>query len=180
MTCFEAQSNIMAFIDKKLPNDKVIEFVRHTKHCPNCSEELEIYYTLVVGMREIDEGKDLSANFKKDLENELDKIDNRVKNVKRAKISTFGIVLATAVVAFFTFYGIVLDKAYNIEQNMLKQRQGSQYFYEHFQEYLYFENRDIVKEATYVEVVEEKNFYEKINSYISTHIQYDSGLEIEE
>ena len=29
MTCLEAQSNIMAFIEKKLPDDVIPDFVKH-------------------------------------------------------------------------------------------------------------------------------------------------------
>lgn len=172
MTCFEAQSNIMAFIDKKLPDDEVTEFVRHVKHCPNCSEELEIYYTLIVGMREVDTGKELSLNFKKDLETELDRIDSRYKNVKRAKVSTFSVVCIAVVVAFFIFYGRILDKVYDIEQRMIKERQGNYYFYESFQEYIHVKDKDIVYEATHIEEAPEKTFYEKVQSYIMTHIDY--------
>ena len=53
MTCLEAQSKIMAFIENKLPDDELKEFIKHVKNCENCSEELEIYYTLIVGMKKI-------------------------------------------------------------------------------------------------------------------------------
>ena len=40
MTCLEAQSKIMAFIENKLPDDELKEFIKHVKNCENCSEEL--------------------------------------------------------------------------------------------------------------------------------------------
>lgn len=172
MTCFESQSNIMAFIDKKLNDEQLTEFVRHVKHCPNCSEELEIYYTLIVGMREVDTGKELSLNFKKDLENELDKIDSRYKTVKRAKISTVSVIFIAAIIVFFIFYGRVLDKVYDIEQRMIKDRQGQYYFYQTFDQYIPVNERNLYHEATYVEKEPEKTFYQQIRSYISTHIDY--------
>ena len=177
MTCLEAQSNIMAFIDKKLNDDQVTEFVRHVKHCPNCFEELEIHYTLIVGMRELDNNKELSLNFKKDLEDELNRWDNKVRHAKRFKISTFSVVFVAAVIFLFFMYGRILNKVYNIEQRMLKERQGQFYFYEQFEDYLTACDNDIVKMATEVKVPEEKTFYEKIHLYNMTHIDYD---EIEE
>ena len=72
MTCLEAQSKIMAFIENKLPDDELKEFIKHVKNCDNCSEELEIYYTLIVGMKELDNEENLSTNFKKELDDKLD------------------------------------------------------------------------------------------------------------
>ena len=65
MTCLEAQSNIMAFIEKKLPDDVIPDFVKHMRYCKNCREELEIYYTLIVGMHQVDNNQELSQNFAK-------------------------------------------------------------------------------------------------------------------
>ena len=162
----------MAFIDEKLPDEKVTNFVRHIKNCPCCFEELEIHYTLIVGMRQLDNNKELSLDFKKDLETELNKIDNKVKNVKRFKISTFSIVFVSIVVFLLFIYGKVLDRVYTIEQNMLKESQGKYYFYDNFQEYIYTEEEDLVKYVTRVEKPKEKTFYEKIHSYNITHIDY--------
>ena len=110
MTCLEAQSNIMAFVDKKLDDDSTQNFVRHMKHCDNCAEELEIYYTLIVGMRQLDNNEELSHNFKKDLYDELTRIENKAKNAKRFKISTFGIVFTAAVIGFFIWHFTKKDK----------------------------------------------------------------------
>ena len=65
MTCLEAQSNIMAFIEKKLPDDVIPGFVKHMRYCKNCREELEIYYTLIIGTHQVDNNQELSQNFAK-------------------------------------------------------------------------------------------------------------------
>ena len=83
MTCLEAQSKIMAFIENKLPDDELKEFIKHVKNCENCSEELEIYYTLIVGMKELDNEENLSTNFKKELDDKLDEEMTRMTAVKR-------------------------------------------------------------------------------------------------
>ena len=169
MTCLEAQSNIMGFIDKKLPDDKVTDFVRHVKYCPNCMEELEIHYTLIVGMRELDNNKELSLNFKKDLDEELNRWDNKVKNVKRFKMSTFSIVFVAAVIFFFFMYGQILNKVYHIEQRLIKEKQGKYYFYEQFEDYMPVSQRDIVIDSIELNKPVEKTYYEKIHSYNLTH-----------
>jgi hypothetical protein len=136
MTCLEAQSNIMAFIDKKLPEDKVNDFVRHVKNCPNCSEELEIYYTLIVGTRQLDNNEELSKDFDKDLQNELLRISNKVKKAKRFRVSAFGIFCVAVIGLFGFFYNSCLNKVYKIEQNIIKAAQGETYFYDCFGEYI--------------------------------------------
>lgn len=179
MTCLEAQSNIMGFIDKKLPDDRVTEFVRHVKNCPNCMEELEIHYTLIVGMRELDNNKELPSNLKKDLENELNRWDNRVKNVKRFKISTFGIVFVTVVILFFIIYGQILNKVYDIEQRIIKEKQGNYYFYELFDDYMSFDKKDLLIVSREDNKPVEKTYYEKIHVYNITHVDDEGETEQE-
>ena len=43
MNCLEAQSKIMAFIENKLPDDELREFIKDVRSCKNCYEELDIY-----------------------------------------------------------------------------------------------------------------------------------------
>lgn len=171
MTCLEAQSNIMEFIDKKLPDDKITDFVRHMKYCPNCSEELEIYYTLIVGMRQLDNNLELSQNFKKDLNDELARLENKIKKVKRFKISTFSIVFAVFVVIMFLFYNRCLNKVYNIEQVMLKERQGETYFYDYFGEYIGICDENIIEYQKNIAKPAEETFYDKVHFYNLTHIK---------
>ena len=59
MNCLEAQSKIMAFIENKLPDDELREFIKHVRSCKNCYEELDIYYTLIVGMKQLDESDNI-------------------------------------------------------------------------------------------------------------------------
>ncbi|MBE5945813.1 MAG: zf-HC2 domain-containing protein [Lachnospiraceae bacterium] len=170
MTCLEAQSNIMAFIEHRLPDDQVEDFVRHMKYCPNCFEELEIYYTLIVGMRQLDDNTELSHNFTQDLNDELNKLTSKVKTAKRFKISSFGVVFAVAVALLVVFYNHCLSKVYNIEQVMLKQSQGNEFFYEYFSDYIDFEDRDIVVEMTTVPEIAEPTFYDIVHYYNMKHV----------
>lgn len=170
MTCLEAQSNIMAFIDKKLPDDRVTDFVRHMKYCPNCSEELEIYYTLIVGMRQLDSNEELSQNFKQELNDELERLEHKVKKVKRFKISTFSIVFAAIVVIMFIFYNRGLSKVYNIEQIMLKESQGVSYFYDYFGDYIGMCEDDLIVASEIKNKPLEETFYDKVHRYNQTHV----------
>ena len=79
---------------------------------------------LIVGMHQVDNNQELSQNFAKDLENELNRLEHRVKQAKRFKFSTFGLVFGVAVVFLFFVYNQCLDKVYNIEQRMKLEAQG--------------------------------------------------------
>lgn len=169
MTCLEAQSNIMAFIDGKLSDDEVTSFVRHMQTCKNCSEELEIYYTLIVGMRKLDNNEDLPQNFKTLLNEDLDKAKGKVQKAKRFKISAFSVFFIAFVIVLFLFYGRILQKVHNIEQGTLKERQGDYYFLGNFEDYLSFVDEDIIVNQKDKYTVREKTVYENIRKYNLIH-----------
>ena len=172
MTCLEAQSNIMAFIDGKLSDDEVTSFVRHMQNCKNCSEELEIYYTLIIGMRKLDNNEDLPQNFKTLLEEDLDKAKNKVQKAKRFKISTFGVFFIAFVMVLSLYYGRILHKVYITEQIITKERQGDFYYLDNWDEYMEFSDNDIIVNQKNKYIKKEKTTYQKIRSYIITH-HYD-------
>mgnify|MGYP000786167360 CR=1 FL=1 len=51
MNCLEAQSKIIAYIDNKLEKEEKTDFLKHITRCKDCKEELNIYYTMIEGMR---------------------------------------------------------------------------------------------------------------------------------
>ena len=179
MTCLEAQSNIMAFIEKKLPDDVIPGFVKHMRYCKNCREELEIYYTLIVGMHQVDNNQELSQNFAKDLENELNRLEHNVKKAKRFKISTFGIIIGVAVASIFFAYNQCLDKVYGIEQRMKLETQGDTYFYDTFGTDMSFCLRDIVQEIEEDSRPAEPTFYERFREYQMMHPELEEKEENE-
>ncbi len=52
--CVEIQSWISDYIDGSLPPDKLERFVRHVETCGECKEELNIYYTLYLGILQLE------------------------------------------------------------------------------------------------------------------------------
>ena len=120
MNCLEAQSKIMAFIENKLPDDELREFIKHVRSCKNCYEELDIYYTLIVGMKQLDESDNISTDFKNALDKHLEEEMNRLTTVKRIANSTILVGIAAVVAGLIWLYSGVLDKVYNYEQNKTK------------------------------------------------------------
>ena len=67
MTCREAERLVMPYINGSITDEELKAFVEHIDHCPDCREELEIYFTVDVGIRQLDEGTG-SYNIKGALE----------------------------------------------------------------------------------------------------------------
>ena len=56
MTCEEAERLVMPYINGSITDEELEGFIKHIEHCPECREELEIYFTVDVGIRQLDEG----------------------------------------------------------------------------------------------------------------------------
>ena len=73
MTCIKAQSMIVSFVDNKLSIEELEEFLDHVNSCKTCREELEVYYTLLTAMKQLNEDRNLSDNFSLELKEKLGK-----------------------------------------------------------------------------------------------------------
>jgi hypothetical protein len=107
MTCLEVQGLATPFLNDKLDQVKLEDYLYHVNHCAACKEELEVYYTLLTGMKLLDEDRNLSNNFHLDFENKLRKVEDRI--LKR-KLQLFQkkviLVLIMGAIAFLTNFGI--------------------------------------------------------------------------
>lgn len=72
MNCQETQSNIMNYINHHLSNEQTKSFIEHIRSCPDCQDELEINYIVMVGLQQLDDGEILSVDFRKKLKEDID------------------------------------------------------------------------------------------------------------
>lgn len=100
MNCQEAQSKIQQYINDSLSQTETKEFIHHVRNCRNCRDELEIHYILSVGMQQLDEGEVLSADFQKELE---DNIHRRYEKIVKEESwqRSFHVVLFSSIFSFF-------------------------------------------------------------------------------
>ena len=70
MECKEIQKLFIPFIDDKLSVSDLAAFLDHMDTCKECREEYDIYYTVIMGMRYLDERQNISE-FKRDSEQKL-------------------------------------------------------------------------------------------------------------
>ena len=71
MTCREAQQMVMPYINHQLSDEELEAFLLHIEECPDCREELEIYFTVDYGIRQLDDDTgayDIPGALKKSLE----------------------------------------------------------------------------------------------------------------
>ncbi|MDO5147161.1 MAG: zf-HC2 domain-containing protein [Eubacteriales bacterium] len=109
MNCQETQSNIMNYINDRLSQEETKEFLSHVRSCPDCWDELEINYILFVGMRQLDDGEVLSADFQEKLRED---IEGRYLQIKREEEWQRG--FRVAVFAFvFSFFLWFLGEVIN-------------------------------------------------------------------
>ena len=70
MDCKELQAKFIPFVDDKLSISDLDAFLHHMDTCEECREEYDIYYTMIMGMRYLDEKENISE-FKIDSEQKL-------------------------------------------------------------------------------------------------------------
>lgn len=107
MTCQETQASIMAFIEDTLPKEDTIPFIDHVTSCSECMDELEVYYIMMSGMKELDQGVQGNTDFRQALLDELDeryeKIELENERSNLLLIVIFALMLITIIVGGFLF-----------------------------------------------------------------------------
>ncbi len=165
MNHLEAQSYIMPFIDGKIPVNKQNDFVIHMKNCKKCHEELEIYYTLMVGMRQLDNNQELSTDFNRDLEQELIKLKAKAKNKKRLSVSVFSVVFITLALVLISMYMGGLGRVYLYEQHTKQESQGQYYFKDSLEDSLCIETEDKVYKSEEINKKNAVTDFDRIRRY---------------
>ncbi|MBQ9984477.1 MAG: zf-HC2 domain-containing protein [Lachnospiraceae bacterium] len=164
MTCLEAQSKIIAYIDYNLDKEQKKEFLRHIQCCENCREELDIYYTMIEGMRQLDSNQSLSEDFSVKLSNRMEhemKQSRKKRSLLRSSVLLLVVATFSAVMIGYVNF---LDMLHQDEQAKLKEAQGQYYYSRTFKE-LMFEPEEIEYTINVESTEKESTFYEKVRQY---------------
>ena len=71
-SCREIEKMVMPYINHQLDEVQLEQFLKHIKSCSSCREELEIYYTVSLGLRQLDSGSgvyDIAGSLEESMEN---------------------------------------------------------------------------------------------------------------
>jgi hypothetical protein len=122
MNCNRVQSLITPFINNQIETKEIEEFVLHVENCPNCREELEVYYALLTAMRQLDEDKNLSDDFGLELSQKLERSLERVIHAKYTYLRKKSILFfAMILLAFFMSFRYA-NKSQENENIIIKSR----------------------------------------------------------
>lgn len=100
ITCKQAEKMVMPYIDYELDEEQLEQFLYHIQHCPECKEELEIYYTVFLGLRQLDAGVG-KYDFAATMEESLDEAWLKIHTVHLRKTICYA-VNTLSVVAILT------------------------------------------------------------------------------
>ena len=165
MNHLEAQSYIMPFINGQIPPAKQEEFVMHMKSCSKCHEELEVYYILLNGMKQLDSNTKLSINFSADLDNKLNRLYKGAKGRNNIKLSAFSIFMAGILLVAAIVYATCISSVYSYEQRAKVYAQGEYYFSTNLSGLIIDDDTDRIMEAQQFVIIDEITNYERIRSY---------------
>ncbi|ADL04462.1 anti-sigma factor family protein [Lacrimispora saccharolytica] len=90
MTCKEAERLVMPYIKDELTDEELGEFLTHMESCTECREELEIYFTVDVGIRQLD-SETGNYNIKGTLEAAIEQSRQRLQLVRCIKIARYAV-----------------------------------------------------------------------------------------
>lgn len=106
MDCRIAQQKIMAYIERKLNDREMEEFVEHIRECKTCSEELEVYFTIHYALENLDDKGQESFDIKDLLEKDLEDAEHRISGRSILKFyRRLFVVLLTLITAVLLITG---------------------------------------------------------------------------
>lgn len=110
MECKRAMELITQFINEQMNPEETEAFFSHIDSCPECREELEVTYSLMTAMRQLDEDTDLSDNYIEELNQ---KIENcYLEELKRRRsCARRRVVLGAVVFLLILINGVTVNKS---------------------------------------------------------------------
>lgn len=113
MDCKRAQALVPRYIRKDINREEMGDFLAHVKHCQDCYEELEIYYTIDAALKELDGNAPNSQTLKTSMEQALSGSERRLKSLRRLRVAwyvlntvVFWVVAAVFILQLRMFLGI--------------------------------------------------------------------------
>lgn len=113
MECKQALGLIVAFINEQINDEEEMKaFLEHVETCAECREELEVTYSLMTAMRQLDEDTDLSDDYIADLNHKIEECYLEGLRKKRSR-KRRRIVLAVLIFLLVFLNGITVMKKRN-------------------------------------------------------------------
>ncbi|MDO4345701.1 MAG: zf-HC2 domain-containing protein, partial [Eubacteriales bacterium] len=105
MDCKTAQQKIMPYIERKLSDREMEDFIDHIRGCEACSEELEVYFTIFYALEQLEREEQGNYDIHKLLEKNLDAAEKKIRNhaiMRFYRRLIFGVLTLVMTVLLFT------------------------------------------------------------------------------
>lgn len=113
MDCIEAQGLMNQFIDDKLDEKTLTEFLEHVKHCPSCYDDLEATYTVMAVIRLLDDEEE-TPDLLRALDRRIEEKEAWLRQQRRSHFFKKVIGLTAFLVAAFLISSMIMFFAGNI------------------------------------------------------------------
>ena len=105
LECEQAEKLIQSYVQNRIPEEKLEEFISHVRNCPVCYDELETYFIINLATRYLDNDEKQSYNLKGRLEEDLKEKEAMIRRKrKRNRVFSVLIFLMTVLVLLFTMH----------------------------------------------------------------------------
>ena len=105
MNCVTSQQMIRAYLDGYLSDRELEEFLNHVQTCPDCFDELEVYFSVYRTLRDVDEKGDY--NFRKKLRRKLEESRAYLRRRNQSKALKVSVILAAEFALVMAFWGLI-------------------------------------------------------------------------
>lgn len=106
MDCERAEKLIQPYVQDKMPENEMEEFITHVRNCPDCYDELETYFIIRQAARYLDDDDRQSYNLRGLLAQDLREKERRIQKKKRRNVffTVLILVLAVLLIVFTLHY----------------------------------------------------------------------------
>ncbi len=127
MDCKTAQEKIMPYIQRKLDDSELEEFIEHIHHCKACGEELEVYFTIYYALEKLEQDEQGSYNIREMLEKDLEWSKQRVRKQNVLNFyRRFFLALISVILFVVVFTGIQAVITGSFENTLVFRMLGSE------------------------------------------------------
>ncbi len=126
MNCHEAQAMINKYIHNELDVNTLEDFLLHVEQCPDCMEELEVYYIVFQGFRRLDEDANIAVNYHEEFLNTLQSNEEKIRRFRSFHIfRRVSFVLLLFIVMVVSTLSINLEE---VQEKLIYRSEGESEF----------------------------------------------------
>ena len=112
--CLEAQKMIEPYLEGNLSDEEMRRFIEHIDGCPECHEELEIFYTVYEALEDDEE----TIRETVSLDETIRRSKSRLSRLQTARKVRIGVFLTAFSLAFLVILGMIFPSMLLSPRNM--------------------------------------------------------------